>query len=323
MFIKTRFIGIAFLFLVFSCTKIPKRDSPKKRPNQPPVAAFSYYTESDGEAPAWVHFYNSSQDADSYFWDFGDTSVSSESSPIHEYKSPGDFKVRLIVKNWLGSDTIQNNIMITKGIVANFSFTGDGTHVPAKIRFTNLSQNANSYDWDFGDGTWDNYIDPVHTYYQSGTYQVKLKASHYIRQPKTISKAVHILPEFTSATLTQMQLTNWPFNRLNGSSWDSEPGQSSPDVYLLIEDSAGTQLYKTATVNNLMLSHTYITSFELNNVMWNKRIIIKMMDEDGTNAEVMASSWIRISDYGPGTYPEQIVINSQYIGLKLNFSWKE
>ncbi len=323
MFMKIRITGIAFLLLVFSCTKIPKSDSPKKRPNQPPVAAFSYYTESDGEAPSWVHFYNSSQDADFYLWDFGDSSVSSESSPIHEYKNPGDFKVRLIVENWLGSDTIENHIMIIKGIVANFSFTGDGKHVPAKIMFTNLSQNANSYDWDFGDGTWDNYIDPVHTYYQSGIYQVKLKAMHYIRQPKTISKTVHILPEFTSATLTQMQLTSWPFNKLNGNSWDSEPGQIWPDIYLSIEDSAGMQLYKTATVNNLMLPNTYSTSFELNKEMWNKRIIIKMMDEDGTNDEEMASTWIRISSYGPGTYPEQLVINGQYIGLKLNFSWKE
>ncbi|MDP1726955.1 MAG: PKD domain-containing protein [Bacteroidota bacterium] len=323
MFMKIRYIGIAFLLLVFSCTKILKNDPPKRPPTQPPVAAFSYYTESEGEAPARVHFYNSSKDADSCFWDFGDTSFSREFSPIHEFKSPGNFKVRLIAKNWLGSDTVEDYILITKGIVANFSFTGDGAHVPAKIRFTNLSQNANSYDWDFGDGTWDNYADPVHTYYQSGNYQVTLKAMHYIRQTKTISKTVHILPEFTSATLTQMQLTSWPFNRLNGSSWDSEPGQSSPDIYLLIEDSAGTQLYKTATVNNLMLPSTYTTSFVLNKNMWNKRIIIKMMDEDGANAEVMASSWIRISDYGPGTYPEQIVINSQYIGLKLNFSWKE
>lgn len=72
-----------------------------------------------------------------------------------------------------------------------------------------------------------------------------------------------------------------------------------------------------------MLSTTFTTSLVLNKAMWSKLIVIRMMDEDGAGAEEMASTWFRISNYGPGTYPEQIVMNGQYIGLKMNFTWKE
>src|SRR5438045_5641110 len=37
--------------------------------------------------------------------------------------------------------------------VANFSVTGDGVPPPATVTFSNLSSNATSYTWDFGDGT--------------------------------------------------------------------------------------------------------------------------------------------------------------------------
>lgn len=48
--------------------------------------------------------------------------------------------------------------------------------VPLTVRFLNLSTNANSFLWEFGDGETSSEVHPVHTYAQPGTYTVKLTA---------------------------------------------------------------------------------------------------------------------------------------------------
>jgi len=46
-----------------------------------------------------VTFFNHSQNAVSYFWDFGDNQYSSAGSPLHAYQSPGTYKVTLSAMN--------------------------------------------------------------------------------------------------------------------------------------------------------------------------------------------------------------------------------
>ena len=73
-------------------------------------------------------------------------------------------------------------------IVADFSFETDGNNV----KFANLSQNATSYLWDFGDGKSSNLINPVHEYLQDGNYNVKLNVFSQCGTD-TISKQITIL----------------------------------------------------------------------------------------------------------------------------------
>ena len=47
----------------------------------------------------------------------------------------------------------------------------------AEGTFTNYSQNASSYAWDFGDGNTSTEESPVHTYAAGGTYNVTLTAT--------------------------------------------------------------------------------------------------------------------------------------------------
>lgn len=46
------------------------------------------------------------------------------------------------------------------------------------VKFTNLSQNADAYAWDFGDGATSTEKDPVHVYADYGDYTVKLTAKN-------------------------------------------------------------------------------------------------------------------------------------------------
>ncbi len=60
-------------------------------------------------------------------------------------------------------------------IIASFDWAQDATN-QLQVTFTNNSQNATSYEWDFGDGSTSTDKDPVHVYASYGQYTVKLTA---------------------------------------------------------------------------------------------------------------------------------------------------
>ncbi len=61
--------------------------------------------------------------------------------------------------------------------VADFSYKGSNdTIVPDTVTFRNLSQNASTYEWDFGDSHSSTATNPVHIYTAAGSYTVLLKA---------------------------------------------------------------------------------------------------------------------------------------------------
>ncbi len=60
--------------------------------------------------------------------------------------------------------------------VARFSYSGE-EKAPADIQFENESEKAESFFWDFGDGSTSEGTTPSHRYRSSGTYVVELTAT--------------------------------------------------------------------------------------------------------------------------------------------------
>ena len=60
--------------------------------------------------------------------------------------------------------------------VADFAYSAEKQVAPASIKFENNSKEAESYFWDFGDGTTSTDASPNHTFTASGNYNVQLKA---------------------------------------------------------------------------------------------------------------------------------------------------
>jgi hypothetical protein len=71
-------------------------------------------------------------------------------------------------------------------------------YTPLKITFNNKVPIAESYFWDFGDGSTSTETNPEHVYTEAGTYSVRLKADygrecirqHYITQLKVVASIV-------------------------------------------------------------------------------------------------------------------------------------
>ncbi len=60
--------------------------------------------------------------------------------------------------------------------ISDFTYKIDSKFLPAKVNFNNNSKDADSYEWDFGDGKTSNKKSPTHKYKSSGNYTVTLKA---------------------------------------------------------------------------------------------------------------------------------------------------
>ena len=70
-----------------------------------------------------VVFTNTSVNASSYFWYFGDGGISNQTNPNYNYAAEGTYTVTLIATNSCGSDTIQQIVEIT--LVSNHGILSD------------------------------------------------------------------------------------------------------------------------------------------------------------------------------------------------------
>jgi PKD repeat protein len=81
-------------------------------PENPPVAGFTSNVVS-GAYPLTVRFTDSSTDAVSWYWNFGDGNTSTQKNPVHVYTTDGSYTVSLVVTNIKGTDTITKDNLIT------------------------------------------------------------------------------------------------------------------------------------------------------------------------------------------------------------------
>lgn len=80
--------------------------------------------------------------------------------------------------------------------IARFSMSAEHAEAPARVSFTNQSENADSYVWDFGDGMQSMETNTEHTYPVSGQYVVSLTAKKANKSDK-MSKPLSVDPPQT------------------------------------------------------------------------------------------------------------------------------
>lgn len=134
-----------------------------------------------GPAPLEVGFQDASIGAiRSFRWSFGDGAEAEGEEVSHVYEAPGRYRARLRVDGPGGSSEQDVEIDVLPSDAAFADFTGE----PRKgrdrvaVRFTNLSKNGKTYEWDFGDGAVSSDRDPVHVYEGPGLYTVKLRVTN-------------------------------------------------------------------------------------------------------------------------------------------------
>ena len=131
----------------------------------------------------------------SWNWTFpgGSPASSTVQNPQVVYTTPGVYDVTLEVSNGFGSNTLTFPAYVTVQGAPSAGFTY--TAMQNTVTFTNNSQDATSYTWDFGDNQSSTEQNPVHTYAASGSYTVSLAATNncgttIFEQTVTLSSSV-------------------------------------------------------------------------------------------------------------------------------------
>jgi PKD repeat protein/subtilisin-like proprotein convertase family protein len=142
-----------------------------------PIALF----ESDlleGCAPFEVQFTNlTNGDYDNLSWTFegGSPNNSAVENPSVTYNQAGSYFVRLIASNTLTADTIiqENYIEVSEVPTTAFDIINTGNYI---FSFENNTTNADSYFWDFGNGSTSTEENPSIEFEFPGSYNILLVA---------------------------------------------------------------------------------------------------------------------------------------------------
>ncbi len=215
-----------------------------------PVASFQL-TKNEGCEGLDIQFQNNSQNATDYQWDFGNGQSSTLQNPLEIYYYAGTYSPQLIATNDAGcADTLE--LMDTIHIWPNpqVDFTYESIEYQqtdrGKILFTNLSTQSNTFNWTFGDGDFTSEINPIHQYWDGGTYEVILLAENNYGCKGKMTKYV----------VVNMQKGLYIPNALAPNNPDPEVQKLTPvgkglaTYHLAVYDSWGTLLWETTQLQD-------------------------------------------------------------------------
>lgn len=138
-----------------------------------------------GCAPYNAVFNNISEGGQQFFWDFGDSSLTStETSPMHLYAAPGTYTIKLRAVDSAtcnNVDTTSTTIVVGSKPTASFSYTPNPPKENTAVDFTNSSIGATRYLWQFEEGETlptTSQANVQHIYNSTGTFNTCLLAAN-------------------------------------------------------------------------------------------------------------------------------------------------
>jgi gliding motility-associated-like protein len=155
---------------------------------------------TEGCKPLTVNFSASNLSAYSVSWDVGDASpLQSGLNYTHVYTNDGIYTIIVYATSSIGcvySDTLKNLITVYNTPDAAFSFSPQNPIKPnTEIQFTDQSTGADTWNWTFQNDVNSQLQNPVHSYSESGTYNVLLEVKNNFGCSDTFSLEVIIRDE--------------------------------------------------------------------------------------------------------------------------------
>ncbi len=164
--------------------------------NKLPIPAFSSNAQQicDGDTVQFVNL--SSSSSINSLWGFGDSMFSHLTNPSHIFISNGGYDISLLIIDSMGcSNSIKlSNYIQVLSPKADFTSSGNSQNCsPVDIDFMNSSSiDANSFYWDFGDGSFSLAVHPSHLFLDSGFYNVSLIVENLFGCKDTVKKGIEV-----------------------------------------------------------------------------------------------------------------------------------
>lgn len=239
--------------------------------NADDLTTFSFYDMSIGEANNWA-------------WDFGDGNTSDEQNPVHTYDQPGVYIVTLTIS----TDDCESSVAML--LLSNDDIWYDNQCVALflpliipdanQVFFLNLSsQDAVSFEWDFGDGTTSNEFIVIHEYAEAGTFEVSLTITTEDGCTNTFSVTLDLAGDDFMASPSFLTLT------------DTEEPESLDNV----------RLYPNPAIDDLVIGFESTSSedYQLEILSANGQLVQRNQVEATTGNNVTE---LKISNLTPGLY---------------------
>lgn len=204
-----------------------------------------------------------------YKWDFADGETSDDKNPVHTFKNPGEYTVKLEVTNRCGQTKEAEKKITVIESCPSFSIEINAEPeeglVPLEVQFKALlyEKGKGSYTctWDFGDGNTSTEKDPLHTYPTAGIYQVILKVINECGTEKEAQKEIKV----------------YSFKGIIGKSFSREEALPGDEVLMTIQfqNDADVDFENVAVWDDLSKYFVYIKdtarvphSWEGNRIIW-------------------------------------------------------
>ena len=176
--------------------------------NLPPNARFTVSV-SEGRAPLLVEFSAASSDDEDgdiveFQWSFGDGTSAQGMDVEHTFQNQGTFTVLLrVTDNYDASDEARVVITVLApeppGPSASFSTSTTAGTAPLRVTFNASASSYDSgyidrYEWDFGDGGTGVGRTTSHTYFDEGTFTVRLTVRANDGKTGTATATISVAP---------------------------------------------------------------------------------------------------------------------------------
>ena len=154
-------------------------------------------------------------------WSFGDGTSTSNWNPTHVYAAAGTYTITAIANNYNcnRNDTLRKVILVqTKGKPsADFTFISRNYCPNDPIQFNGRDNYANAYFWNFGDGSYGNQLNAIHSYKSIGSYPVSFSVHGKCDSNKT-TQVIAVTASNPLPPNLYIQLSDH-FNNYVNSSW--------------------------------------------------------------------------------------------------------
>lgn len=185
----------------------------------PPVADFE--GDAVGCAPLTVRFKNKSIHGESYTWDFGDRQYSAEKDPVHTYYVPGDYVIKLTVRNLAGESVKNGIVRVYQNPSAIFdAYPVNVINNQQIVIFYSHSYFADSWLWMFGDGETSTEENPYHKYENEGSYTVSLKVTTSNGCVDSAEMETPVVVEWKTGEIKFPNVFKWNETGPTGGHWD-------------------------------------------------------------------------------------------------------
>lgn len=283
--------------------------------------------------PGTYEFTNKSKFANGFVWYFGDGDSATSVNVKHTYINSGNYIVTLKGFSNTGFSKVSKTIAVSVAInpFADFNIDCPKPFVnAANANFVNLSANAVSQKWDFGDGVISNSVSPSHEYTVAGTFNLKLTVFSSTGDSSVQTKQITIKSIADSLIINKVTIISTKILQWQMYNWDID---SDPDYIVAFGNFIDTTKLRTYVIWD---SKAFPLVYDMSGKPFVFQVIkgsirpfktpVSVIEVSNYERNVEDMDFI-IGNYtdNPNAYPDYIVLNNSMSGettLRFDVKWK-